>query len=68
MVESNYPFVPAYTVFIIMVAAAFPVAKLGAIVVKQLSKPIANYTKTKAKESLFFRTYICMPPAQRKFE
>lgn len=51
-----------------MVAAAFPVAKLGAIVVKQLSKPIANYTKAKAKESLFFRTYICMPPAQRKFE
>lgn len=51
-----------------MVAAAFPVAKLGAIVVKQLSKPIANYTKSKAKESLFFRTYICMPPAQRKFE
>uniref|UniRef100_A0A1B6ESY8 OPA3-like protein CG13603 n=1 Tax=Cuerna arida TaxID=1464854 RepID=A0A1B6ESY8_9HEMI len=47
-----------------MVAAAFPVAKLGSIVLKQLSKPIANYVKTQAKESLFFRTYICMPPAQ----
>lgn len=64
MVEINHLFVTVIT----MVAAAFPVAKLGAIVVKQLSKPIANYTKAKAKESLFFRTYICMPPAQRKFE
>lgn len=49
-----------------MVAAAFPVAKLGALVMKQLSKPIANYAKSKAKESLFFRTYVCMPPAQCK--
>lgn len=49
-----------------MVAAAFPVAKLGALVLKQLSKPIANYVKTQAKQSLLFRTYICMPPAQCK--
>lgn len=50
-----------------MVAAAFPVAKLGSLVLRQLSKPIANYSKTKAKNSLFFRTYICMPPAQCKY-
>lgn len=31
---------------------------------KQISKPIANLLKTRAKSSPFFRTYICMPPAQ----
>lgn len=31
---------------------------------KQLSKPIANFAKERAKKNYFFRTYICMPPAQ----
>ncbi|KAK4010558.1 hypothetical protein OUZ56_019703 [Daphnia magna] len=44
--------------------SALPVAKLAALVVKQLAKPLANLAKEKAKESYFFRTYICMPPAQ----
>lgn len=31
---------------------------------KQISKPIANLLKTRAKNSPFFRVYVCMPPAQ----
>ncbi|XP_065167900.1 putative OPA3-like protein CG13603 isoform X2 [Atheta coriaria] len=44
--------------------AAFPAAKLGALVLKQVSKPIAQACKNYAKSSPFFRKYICMPPAQ----
>jgi hypothetical protein len=44
--------------------SALPVAKLAALVIKQLAKPLANLAKEKAKQSYFFRTYICMPPAQ----
>jgi len=44
--------------------AAFPVAKLAGLLLKQISKPIANISKEKAKNSFFFRTYVCMPPAQ----
>ncbi|XP_026294274.1 putative OPA3-like protein CG13603 [Frankliniella occidentalis] len=47
-----------------MVVGAFPVVKLGALLLKQLSKPIANFSKQRAKNNYFFRTYICMPPAQ----
>lgn len=47
-----------------MVVGAFPIVKLGALAIKQLSKPIANQIKVRAKKSHFFRTYICMPPAQ----
>ncbi|GFR03594.1 putative OPA3-like protein CG13603 [Trichonephila clavata] len=43
---------------------AFPLVKLAALALRQISKPLANRLKTKAKNSLFFRTYICMPPAQ----
>ncbi|XP_042884718.1 optic atrophy 3 protein homolog isoform X2 [Penaeus japonicus] len=42
----------------------FPIAKLGALVIKQVSKPLANVAKTRAKNSHFFRTYVLMPPAQ----
>lgn len=48
--------------------AAFPAAKLGALVLKQVSKPIAQACKNYAKSSPFFRKYICMPPAQCKLE
>ncbi|CAL1288561.1 unnamed protein product [Larinioides sclopetarius] len=43
---------------------AFPLVKLAALALRQISKPLANRLKTKAKSSHFFRTYICMPPAQ----
>lgn len=49
-----------------MVIGAFPAAKLGALLLKQISKPIANYIKHHAKTSPLFRTYVCMPPAQCK--
>ncbi|XP_063610761.1 optic atrophy 3 protein homolog isoform X2 [Penaeus indicus] len=42
----------------------FPIAKLVTLVIKQVSKPLANVAKTRAKNSHFFRTYVLMPPAQ----
>lgn len=50
-----------------MVAGAFPLIKLGALLLRQVSKPIVNYTMQKAKSNEFFRKYVCMPPAQSKF-
>lgn len=47
-----------------MVVGAFPIAKLAALAFRQLSKPLANRIKSRAKKSPFFRTYVCMPPAQ----
>ncbi|KAK5648603.1 hypothetical protein RI129_003495 [Pyrocoelia pectoralis] len=47
-----------------MVIGAFPAAKLGALLIRQISKPLANFIIHRAKESPFFRNYICMPPAQ----
>ncbi|CAL1527573.1 unnamed protein product [Lymnaea stagnalis] len=44
--------------------APFPLIKLAYLAVKQISKPIANSIKRRAKSHPFFRTYICMPPAQ----
>ncbi|CAH1724523.1 putative OPA3-like protein CG13603 [Aphis gossypii] len=43
---------------------AFPAAKLGALLLRQVSKPIANFVKERAKQSPIFRSYVCMPPAQ----
>ncbi|XP_044729856.1 optic atrophy 3 protein homolog [Chrysoperla carnea] len=47
-----------------MVVGAFPAAKLASLFIKQISKPIATLAKERAKSHPFFRTYICMPPAQ----
>ncbi|XP_058814078.1 putative OPA3-like protein CG13603 [Topomyia yanbarensis] len=47
-----------------MVVGAFPAAKLGVLAMKQISKPIATLLKQRAKNSPFFRKYVCMPPAQ----
>nr|CAI5818091.1 unnamed protein product [Callosobruchus analis] len=47
-----------------MVIAAFPAAKLGALLLKQISKPIATVVKNHAKNHPVFRKYVCMPPAQ----
>lgn len=50
-----------------MVVGAFPIAKLAALALKQVSKPIATTLKNRAKSSPIFRNYVCMPPAQRKY-
>ena len=44
--------------------AGFPLIKLGSLALRQISKPLANHLKERAKNSHFFRTKICMPPAQ----
>ena len=47
-----------------MVAPAFPLAKLGFIVIKQVSKPLANAVAKRAKNSKIFRNYVVLPIAQ----
>jgi len=44
--------------------APFPVVKLGVLLIKQISKPLANFVKSRAIKSSVFRHYVCMPPAQ----
>ncbi|UJR33686.1 hypothetical protein I4U23_021115 [Adineta vaga] len=44
--------------------APFPLIKLAIVFFKQISKPLANQIKARAKNSEFFKKYICMPPAQ----
>lgn len=46
------------------VGAAFPLAKLGFLVVKQVSKPIAKSIAERAKVSPFFKNWVCIPVAQ----
>ena len=45
-------------------AAAFPLAKLGILLVKQISKPLANSITSRARKSKVFRDYFCIPMAQ----
>lgn len=45
-------------------SSSLPIVKFISLAVRQLSQPLANKIKNKARSSLFFRTYICMPPAQ----
>ncbi|XP_005086359.1 optic atrophy 3 protein isoform X2 [Mesocricetus auratus] len=47
-----------------MVVGAFPMAKLFYLGIRQVSKPLANRIKEAARRSEFFKTYICLPPAQ----
>lgn len=49
-----------------MVVGAFPMAKLFYLGIRQVSKPLANRIKDAARRSEFFKTYICLPPAQRE--
>ncbi|CAH2019762.1 unnamed protein product [Acanthoscelides obtectus] len=43
-----------------MVIGAFPAAKLGALLLKQISKPIANVVKNQAKSSpILGNTCVC---------
>jgi hypothetical protein len=44
--------------------AAFPLAKLGFLLVKQVAKPIANSIARRARNSPIFRNWICIPTAQ----
>ena len=46
------------------VGAAFPLAKLGFLLIKQVSKPIAKSIAQRAKNSPFFKNWICIPVAQ----
>ncbi|XP_023035572.1 putative OPA3-like protein CG13603 [Drosophila willistoni] len=47
-----------------MVIGAFPIAKLGILAVKQISKPISALTKRAAQQNSFIKSYIVTPPAQ----
>lgn len=49
-----------------MVVGAFPLFKLVSLAVKQVSKPVAYSLKTAAKQSKFFRKYVCIWPGQGK--
>ena len=46
------------------VGAAFPLAKLGFLVVRQVSKPMAKSIAERAKVSPFFKNWVCIPIAQ----
>ena len=43
---------------------AFPLVKLGILLVKQISKPLAKSITNRATKSKFFREYFCIPLAQ----
>ena len=43
---------------------AFPLAKLGVLAVKQISKPIAKRISAAANRSRLFKDWICVPLAQ----
>ncbi|XP_076234136.1 optic atrophy 3 protein homolog [Calliopsis andreniformis] len=47
-----------------MVVGVFPALKLGALFVKQISKPLAKFLVERAKNHPVFRTYFIIPPAQ----
>lgn len=46
------------------VGAAFPIAKLGFLLIRQVSKPIAKSIAERAKKSPVFANWICKPVAQ----
>lgn len=47
---------------------ALPLGKLLYLGVKQLAKPVAKQIKLGAARSPFFSKYICIPPAQSKWD
>ena len=61
----NYETISVISVFK-MVVGAFPLFKLVSLAVKQVSKPVASSLKTAAKQSEFFRKYVCIWPGQGK--
>lgn len=50
-----------------MAVGVFPALKLGVLLLKQISKPLAKLIAQNAKAHPVFRTYFIMPPAQCKF-
>ena len=44
--------------------AAFPVAKLGFLLIRQVSKPLAKTVAARAKKSPLFKNWVCIPVAQ----
>ncbi|XP_017849474.1 putative OPA3-like protein CG13603 [Drosophila busckii] len=44
--------------------AGFPIAKLGVLAVKQISKPITRAIKRTAQKNPLFKNYVATPPAQ----
>ena len=47
-----------------MVAPAFPLAKLGFLAIKQISKPLANAVANRGRKSKIFRNFVVLPVAQ----
>ncbi|XP_015518714.1 optic atrophy 3 protein homolog [Neodiprion pinetum] len=47
-----------------MVVGVFPALKLGMLLIKQISKPLAQMFVNQAKNHPVFRTYFIIPPAQ----
>lgn len=47
-----------------MAVGVFPALKLGVLFVKQISKPLAKFLVSQAKNHPVFRTYFIIPPAQ----
>lgn len=45
-------------------SSSLPIVKFITLAIRQLSQPLANRIKDRAKKSVTFRTYVCMPPAQ----
>jgi len=45
-------------------AAAFPLAKLAFLLIRQASKPVAKSIANRAKQSPLFKNYVCVPVAQ----
>ena len=43
---------------------AFPIAKLGVLLVKQISKPLAKRFANRAKKHRLFRDWVCIPIGQ----
>lgn len=48
--------------------AGVPLIKIGALILKQVTKPVANGLKDWAKRNAYVRNYLCIPVAQSKSE
>lgn len=50
-----------------MVVGVFPLAKLGMLGIKHISKPIGNLIKQTAKKNESFKKFVVSPPARCKY-
>ena len=44
---------------------AFPIAKLGVLLIKQISKPLAKRISKNAQNIMVFREYVVIPIGQK---